>query len=165
MAAPPTASPFHRTRIPTDRADTEPLGSTNPDEATPGDPVRTLALAWFPADEYPDALRRWPELTAEGAAKGAVEHAAYNLALERTLRGYADAGLTRLAISPIRITAFLAWCADRGSDPATPSARAHYSADLARRHGAIAWPPARNQPCWCGSGRKYKQCCGRADAR
>ena len=23
----------------------------------------------------------------------------------------------------------------------------------------IAWPPGRNQPCWCGSGRKYKKCC------
>ncbi|MCX6466331.1 MAG: SEC-C domain-containing protein [Pseudonocardiales bacterium] len=24
-----------------------------------------------------------------------------------------------------------------------------------------AWPPARTAPCWCGSGRKYKQCCRR----
>ncbi|GAA2559876.1 YecA family protein [Pseudonocardia hydrocarbonoxydans] len=24
-----------------------------------------------------------------------------------------------------------------------------------------AWPPARPAPCWCGSGRKYKQCCRR----
>lgn len=23
----------------------------------------------------------------------------------------------------------------------------------------IAWRPDRNQPCWCGSGRKYKKCC------
>jgi tetratricopeptide (TPR) repeat protein len=23
----------------------------------------------------------------------------------------------------------------------------------------VAWPPGRNQPCWCGSGRKYKKCC------
>lgn len=22
-----------------------------------------------------------------------------------------------------------------------------------------AWPPPRTAPCWCGSGRKYKQCC------
>ncbi|MFB6784581.1 SEC-C metal-binding domain-containing protein [Streptomyces sp. NPDC056352] len=22
------------------------------------------------------------------------------------------------------------------------------------------WPPARNEPCWCDSGRKYKKCCG-----
>jgi uncharacterized protein YecA (UPF0149 family) len=23
----------------------------------------------------------------------------------------------------------------------------------------LAWPPGRNQPCWCGSGPKYKKCC------
>ncbi|WP_408997352.1 SEC-C metal-binding domain-containing protein [Streptomyces acidiscabies] len=22
------------------------------------------------------------------------------------------------------------------------------------------WPPPRNGPCWCDSGRKYKKCCG-----
>ena len=27
--------------------------------------------------------------------------------------------------------------------------------------GAIARPTARNSPCPCGSGRKYKKCCGR----
>jgi uncharacterized protein YchJ len=26
--------------------------------------------------------------------------------------------------------------------------------------GAISWPPPRNAPCWCGSGTKYKKCCG-----
>lgn len=24
----------------------------------------------------------------------------------------------------------------------------------------LAWPPGRNEACWCGSGRKYKKCCG-----
>ncbi|MFF0271701.1 SEC-C metal-binding domain-containing protein [Kribbella sp. NPDC004536] len=24
----------------------------------------------------------------------------------------------------------------------------------------IVWPPARNEACWCGSGVKYKRCCG-----
>ena len=159
-------SPFHQTRITTPSAGSALRGIDDPPgEAEQARSVRTLALAWFPADEYPEALRRWPELTAEGTAKGAVDHAAYNLDLERILRGYADAGLTRLAISPIRISDFLAWCADHDLDPATSPTRARYSADLARRHGSIAWPPTRNQPCWCGSGRKYKQCCGRADAR
>jgi hypothetical protein len=23
-----------------------------------------------------------------------------------------------------------------------------------------SWPPGRNEPCWCDSGRKYKKCCG-----
>lgn len=24
----------------------------------------------------------------------------------------------------------------------------------------ISWPPSRNERCWCGSGAKYKKCCG-----
>lgn len=24
----------------------------------------------------------------------------------------------------------------------------------------VEWPPGRNQVCWCGSGTKYKKCCG-----
>jgi uncharacterized protein YecA (UPF0149 family) len=158
-----------------------------PDEQAPplfaGDPV-TLALAWFPEDDYPLALARWPELTTEGAAKDAdplalarwpelttegaakdaEDHADYNRALQRTLQGYADAGDSRLFIAPIRIPAYLAWCAKQGRDPAT--ARAGYAADLARRGdpSLIAWPPGRNQRCWCESGRKYKQCCGTPQA-
>lgn len=34
------------------------------------------------------------------------------------------------------------------------------AADLAARGRAQAWPPPRNSPCWCGSTRKYKKCCG-----
>ena len=126
-----------------------------------GDPV-TLALAWFPAGDYQEALTRWPELTSEGAAKGVKDHAEYNRALQRTLQDYADEGATRLFIAPIRIAPFLAWCAEQGRDPA--DTRAGYSATLAQRRdpSLIAWPPGRNQRCWCGSGRKYKQCCGSA---
>ncbi|MFL1378608.1 MULTISPECIES: SEC-C metal-binding domain-containing protein [unclassified Nocardiopsis] len=27
------------------------------------------------------------------------------------------------------------------------------------------WPPGRNEPCWCGSARKYKKCCGSPNLR
>ena len=130
----------------------------------PDDPV-TLALAWFPAEEYPQALARWPELVTEGPAKGAKGHADYNRALQRTLQNYADTGQTRLFIAPIRIQPYLAWCAEHDRDPA--EARAGYCADLAGRRdpSLIAWPPGRNARCWCGSGRKYKQCCGSVRAR
>lgn len=26
--------------------------------------------------------------------------------------------------------------------------------------GPVTWEPGRNDPCWCGSGTKYKRCCG-----
>lgn len=132
-----------------------------PAGAVSGEPM-VLALAWFPAGDYQDAVARWPELTTEGAAKGGKDHPAYNRALRRTLQSYADHGVTGLFIAPIRIPAFLEWCQQHGRDPA--DARAGYCATLARRGDPtlIGWPPGRNQRCWCGSGRKYKQCCGTA---
>ncbi|MGH8987317.1 MAG: SEC-C metal-binding domain-containing protein [Acidimicrobiales bacterium] len=42
----------------------------------------------------------------------------------------------------------------------TGEARSSYAAEIARRGEATPWPPGRNGPCWCGSGRKYKTCCG-----
>lgn len=141
-----------------------PPGPNLPPQAPPPQAAQSLvlALAWFPASDYPEALAKWPQLATEGAARGGKDHAAYNRALERTLRDYTDAGVHQLLIAPIRIGPFLAWCADRGKDPA--DARAGYCADLARRQdpSLIAWPPGRNARCWCGSGRKYKHCCGSA---
>ncbi|HYN74168.1 MAG TPA: SEC-C metal-binding domain-containing protein [Nakamurella sp.] len=123
-----------------------------------------VAFAWFPATDYPQALRRWPQLTQQGPAKGAADHAAYNLALQRTLTQYADSGSSRLHVAAVRVEPFLAWCQQAQRDPATPDARSGYAAELLRRAdpAVVAWPPGRNQRCWCGSGRKYKQCCGSA---
>lgn len=40
--------------------------------------------------------------------------------------------------------------------------RADMSARILTPEGElIPWPPERNDPCWCGSGAKYKKCCGR----
>jgi hypothetical protein len=123
-----------------------------------------VAFALFPATDYPEALRRWPQLTQQGAAKGAADHVAYTLALQRTLTRYADSGSSRLHVAAVRVEPFLAWCQQAGRDPATPDARSGYAAELLRRAdpAVVAWPPGRNQRCWCGSGRKYKQCCGSA---
>ena len=155
--------PHRRQRSWPPEVPTAPAVAPDAPAVRPGESV-AVALAWFPAQEYPRALALWPGLVSEGPAKGAADHAAYNRALQRTLQQYADAGFTRLHIAPIRIPDYLAWCQDRGEDPATGPTRASYCADLARRRdpGVMAWPPGRNQRCWCGSGRKYKQCCGTA---
>ncbi len=49
-----------------------------------------------------------------------------------------------------------------GRGPGAGPTRSSYAADRVRIAAAdvVAWPPARNDRCWCGSGRKYKQCCG-----
>ncbi|MFD8498611.1 SEC-C metal-binding domain-containing protein [Amycolatopsis sp. NPDC059657] len=46
-----------------------------------------------------------------------------------------------------------------GPDEYAPDFIDAYEADLADGHVEIAWPPGRNDECWCGSGAKYKKCC------
>lgn len=77
---------------------------------------------------------------------------------------FAEAGFPGLAVAAIRVAPFAAWCAEQGQEPDSPEARAEYAAYLTAHgdHDVMAWPPGRNQQCWCGSGHKYKKCCAAA---
>jgi hypothetical protein len=115
------------------------------------------AVAWFPPDQRATALEHWPDL-----AEDLTDTTLYAQHIEGQLRKLHAALRHRPAIAPIVVDAFLAWAAEEGYDPATGEARSVYAAELDRTGHAIPWPPGRNNPCWCGSGRKYKRCCGRA---
>jgi hypothetical protein len=47
-----------------------------------------------------------------------------------------------------------------GTDPTQTQVHAYYAADLTARGRFTLRPPPGNGPCWCGSDRKYKKCCG-----
>lgn len=139
-------------------------GSLTPAAAVPTQGAEVaMAFSWFPPGDFTAALAAWPQLAQDW---GTTDHTAYSRELQRHLAQYVDtaAGPRRasaLWIVPIQVEAFRAWCARSGHDPATGDARAGYAAEQARtRTEVIVWPPARNQRCWCGSPRKYKQCCG-----
>lgn len=126
-------------------------------------PVREVAWVWLPADEYERGLQAWPDLREDeliNRPEGRISHAENCLELQRRLRDAAEAGMTHIKIAPVRPAGFAAWCAERGEEPGRAS-RANYAAELARLHdpSPISWPAGRNEPCWCGSRRKYKKCC------
>jgi tetratricopeptide (TPR) repeat protein len=139
--------------LPPDRLKTPP----SPPEAVRGDGSQiAFAIASFAtAEELAEALAAWPEL-AEHVPTTFPE---YCRGTEAHLKAYARGGV-RVSVAPVRVAALRRWAADRDLDPGSPEARSQYAADLLRLGGAVAWPPARNEPCWCGSGRKYKKCCG-----
>jgi hypothetical protein len=125
-----------------------------------------VALAWLPADEYAEWPQHWPDLADspllhddEGEP---VSHAAYCRRMEGRLRAHSEAGMTRLSVVPVRADEFRPWVAENAPEEPDPSQlRAQYAADVARDSSrTVTWPPGRNDPCWCGSGRKYKKCCG-----
>ena len=119
-----------------------------------------VSLAWFPSGEYQDAIRRWPSLAEDWAD---VPHSDYCARLDGNIKWMRSHGVPIRTVAPIIVEDYVAWCADHDEDP--EEARAAYAVDRMTEGGAIAWPPGRNEPCWCGSGRKYKKCCGPAPVR
>jgi uncharacterized protein YchJ len=80
----------------------------------------------------------------------------------REARGYAEAGAARVLIVSGNLADYEAYARREGRDPAERSTRRDYGEWYAMTHPdqVLLWPPARNGPCWCDSGRKYKKCCG-----
>ncbi len=116
----------------------------------------SVGLAWFPAQEYQRALETWPSF-AEDYEHGPYD--AYCARLELLLRQLRAQGVARLALVPITIDSYLAWSAEHDRDPEQSDTRASYATELLKTTTTHPWPPERNQPCWCGSERKYKKCC------
>jgi len=122
---------------------------------SPGGAVSAV-LAWFPAGEYERALELWPNGLERFAG---CDHREYCRAIEADLR-VLSAAMAHARPAAVTIEALTAFCEAEHLEPSSPDARARYAASLGMTGDAIEWPPGRNSPCWCGSGVKYKKCCG-----
>jgi hypothetical protein len=111
-------------------------------------------VGWFPREERAAALGRWPELDGDLAdADG------YCRRFDARLRELLGLSGRRPVIAQLRVGELTDYADRNGLDPSDASTRAGLAVELDRRGETVAWPPARNEPCWCGSGRKYKRCC------
>ena len=145
-------------------ASSAPRGRNTP---TPNPPAGRLARwHWrgLPAGDYEQAVTLWPVFAGSDRVAGPggpLSHAQYCRTIQKILVEYTEAGVPGLTIAPVRVAPFTEWCAEQGQQPDSAEARAHYAAYLSsqRDPALIAWPPGRNEPCWCGSGYKYKRCC------
>jgi SEC-C motif. len=125
-----------------------------PQKATTPD-VDAYAVAWFPRDQIEEALERWPSL-----AEDLEDPDAYCRIIEVRLREVrAETGRAPSA-APMEVEALVQFASEQRLDPGTGAARSRFAAMLGSRGETVPWPPGRNEPCWCGSGRKYKRCCG-----
>ena len=126
---------------------------------TSQEPSVPVAVAWFPEAEWQEAQRRWPDLLDELPA----DHSSYSHEIEaRTKRITKSLHGTTLHITPLTVDGLVSYANQHAEDPGAAESRSGFAAELLRLGKAIRWPPGRNVPCWCGSGRKYKQCCGPA---
>lgn len=125
--------------------------------ATPADrePPTQLCVLHWPAAQYSLLLQRWPQLAESHGA----DHAEHTAVVERRLRELAGQGL-KLSVADADVADYLSFAEREDKDPTESATRAAYGAHLGFLRRTRPWPPGRNGPCWCGSGRKYKKCCG-----
>lgn len=117
-----------------------------------------VATPFFEAGEFGRALEAWPSFAADWRDDG---FEAYALALDRRMRVIAPGAPRHPVVVPLTVERVVEFAAANDLDPEAPEVRARVAYEVAQEGGAIAWPPGRNDPCWCGSGKKYKKCCGR----
>lgn len=117
----------------------------------------TLAIGWFPADQWPEAFQRWPDLLDDLPS----DHLDYSHETEARIKRISrHAPEHRLHVTAMTVDGVEAYAEESGNDPGSGEARSAYAATLLAAGDAGVWPPGRNEPCWCGSERKYKKCCG-----
>ncbi|HEU4973502.1 MAG TPA: SEC-C domain-containing protein [Baekduia sp.] len=119
-----------------------------------------VATPYFPPEEFARALDAWPAFADDWSEDG---HAAYAHELDERMRAVSGGAPRRPVVVPLTVDEVEAHAAAHDIDPDWAEARARTAWELAREDPArvLAWPPGRNDPCWCGSGRKHKRCCGR----
>ena len=122
-----------------------------PAEVGLGDRYDELVEEAVEADEDFEAAARLHDLEEPDAYCGVIE-----LALRRA----SPPGSPTALAAPLRVDELEEFAAERKLDADSSRARSGLAAELARTGQALLWPPSRNDPCWCGSGRRYKRCCG-----
>lgn len=116
----------------------------------------TSSVLYWAGGEFGELLRRWP-----GHAEFYGDDLASHIRnVEEFLAAKSEQGESRLAVAHGTVAALIEFADEEGRDPEHAQVQADYAADLTARGRFTLWPPPRNGPCWCGSDRKYKKCCG-----
>ncbi|GAA3371864.1 SEC-C domain-containing protein [Streptomyces sannanensis] len=116
-----------------------------------------VAVLHWPEAELAELLDSYPALATEYPT-----HRAHLLDLEHSLRELAAAGTPNLGIVTGTVPSYEAFAASEAAPPSNAELLPQYATTLAARGRAMPWPPAKSAPCWCGSGRAYRECHGGA---
>jgi tetratricopeptide (TPR) repeat protein len=113
-----------------------------------------LRLLYWPEHEYALLLTRWPGLAEEFGADWASQR---NAVKKDCAESLAEGPVQ---VVPGEVEEYAIFAAKHALDPAIVGTGDRYLYELTRQGRGIDYPPARNATCWCGSGSKYKKCCG-----
>jgi hypothetical protein len=130
------------------------------DANTPAAAESRAPACFFPRAEIARALGEG--LVPTGHAAGEDTDPYYRALELGWRRAREEHGLAGMRILAVSVDEVLAYAAERKLDPRAPQTQADHLMDrLEAGRETLMWPPERNAPCWCGTGRKYKKCCGR----
>lgn len=113
-------------------------------------------MGWLPPGIFEEAVGRWPQLAAR---VGTRDYPTYARVVQGTLIDVAREHTRHPVLVPLDLDELAGLADAAGLDVADWRTRAALAANLAESGRGLSWPPGRNEPCWCGSGRKYKKCC------
>lgn len=116
-----------------------------------------LALAYWSRSEIDRAIAAFPQACADLSNRD-DPHAVHRRTVESVLR--AAHGSRDLVVVPLKVDDVRAHAERTGAEPDSVQTFKLIATLAGIRGTGIAWPVGRNDPCWCGSGRKYKKCCG-----
>ena len=112
-------------------------------------------VMFWPKAEFDQVLLRWPAFV-DVYGHTWDEH---RTDVEKALRVWAESGGTGFTLYPGSAEGLADHLARHGGDPGDAELRARYAEQLEKLVPGVAWPPGRNDACWCGAAGKYKKCC------
>ncbi|MFF2407854.1 SEC-C domain-containing protein [Streptomyces sp. NPDC058092] len=126
-------------------------GPPGPDAPDDGEAFDGIVLRWI-REDFAAVRSRRPEPTALYGD----DYDSYAARVQR------EAGAAHVRMVSATLTAYEAYARRQGRDAAGAATRREFGEWYATAHPdrVLLWPPARNGPCWCDSGRTYKKCCG-----
>jgi hypothetical protein len=113
-------------------------------------------LLWWPETEYGRLLRQLPEM----ALVLGSPWRGHTARVQAAMREQADQGADGLTLVAADARRFAQFVEQFDADPAAPPTMTAFTAAAAEKSAPVPWPPKRRAPCWCGSGRRYHDCCG-----
>jgi tetratricopeptide (TPR) repeat protein len=117
-----------------------------------GETPEQVRMLVFQRAERVEARCRWPQ-------EYAAPDDEYYPAKEQGWRELAASGVPSIRVVPMSVSQLCEFAERIGGSPTDSQVKVRYAETVAKQ-ADIAWPPPRNGPCWCGSGVKYKKCCG-----
>jgi len=113
---------------------------------------RTRMLT-FQRDQRRLAQQHWPDEYTQPEEE-------YYTAAEHRWREVRDGGVAAITVVPANVDDLITFAERHGGSATDADIKRRYCQSIPDSE-TVTWPPDRNASCWCGTGRKYKKCCGR----